>query len=157
MRERVLAIVSFIAQYFLDDRDMINESDLVEELLSVGFEAEEIDEAFCWMENQTLTAPVSTTVSLGTPALSQRVFSAEENRLLSAEARGFLVRLRGMGILDTEVQEEVIAKALQVADDEVSLTEIKTITVLAMFAHSQNEWRREYDCLLEDDWPRLLN
>ena len=47
MRERVLAIVSFIAQYFLDDRDMVTESDLVEELLSVGFEAEEIDAAFC--------------------------------------------------------------------------------------------------------------
>ena len=43
------------------------------------------------------------------------------------------------------------------ADDEVSLKEIKTITVLAMFANSQNEWRREFDCLLEDDWQRLLN
>ena len=157
MRERVLAIVSFIAQYFFDDQDMMTESDLVEELLAVGFEAEEIDAAFCWMESQTICSPAGSDIKLGNPPASHRVFSVEESRILSGEARGFLTRLRGMGILDAEVQEEVISKALQVADDEVSLKEIKTITVLAMFANSHNEWRREYDCLLEDDWPRLLN
>jgi Smg protein len=156
LRERVLAIVSFIAQYFLDDRDMMTESDLVEELLSVGFDADEIDAAFCWMETQTLPTPAAE-VSIGDIPQSHRVFSTEENRILSSEARGFLAKLFGMGILDMDLQEEVIAKALQVAEDEVSLKEIKTITVLAMFANSHNEWRREYDCLLEDDWARLLN
>jgi Smg protein len=62
-----------------------------------------------------------------------------------------------MGILEDELQEEVIEKALMMAEDEVTLKEIKTITVLAIFANSQNEWRREFDCLLEDDWPKLLN
>ena len=157
MRERVLAIVSFIAQYFLDDQDMLTESDLVEELLAVGFEAEEIDAAFCWMESQTICSPAGGDITLGNPPASHRVFSVEESRVLSGEARGFLTRLRGMGILDADIQEEVISRAMQVADDEVSLKEIKTITVLAMFANSHNEWRREYDCLLEDDWPRLLN
>jgi Smg protein len=157
LRERVLAIVSFIAQYFLDDRDMMTESDLVEELLSVGFEAEEIDAAFIWMEGQALCAPSGSETSLNAPPLSHRVFSSEENRTLSSEARGFLTRLRTMGILDDAIQEEVIEKALQMSDDEITLKEIKTITVLAMFANSQNEWRREFDCLLEDDWQRLLN
>jgi Smg protein len=157
LRERVLAIVSFIAQYFLDDRDMMTESDLVEELLSVGFEAEEIDAAFIWMESQALCAPSGSETSLNAPALSHRVFSTEENRTLSSEARGFLTRLRTMGILDDLIQEEVIEKALLMADDEITLKEIKTITVLTMFANSQNEWRREFDCLLEDDWQRLLN
>lgn len=157
MRERVLAIVSFIAQYFLDDRDMLTESDLVEELLSVGFEAEEIDAAFVWMESQELCTPSGSETTLNAPALSHRVFSTEENRTLSSEARGFLTRLRSMGILNDLIQEEVIEKALQMADEEISLKEIKTITVLTMFANSQNEWRREFDCLLEDDWQRLLN
>jgi Smg protein len=157
LRERVLAIVSFIAQYFLDDRDMMTETDLVEELLSVGFEAEEIDAAFSWMESQALSVPSNAETSLTAPATSTRVFTAEESRSLSQEAKGFLVRLRTLGILDDDTQEEVIDKAIQMAEEEVSLKEIKTITVLAMFANSQNEWRREFDCLLEDDWPRLLN
>jgi len=157
LRERVLAIVSFIAQYFLDDRDTATENDLVEELLSVGFEAEEIDAAFCWMESQALCAPTGSETSLNIPSLSHRVFTTEENRALSSDARGFLTRLRTMGILDDEVQEEVIDKALLMAEDEVTLKEIKTITVMDMFANSQNEWRREFDCLLEDDWQHLLN
>ena len=157
MRERVLAIVSFIAQYFLDDRDMMTETDLVEELLSVGFEADEIDAAFSWMESQALSAPSNAETSLTAPAISTRVFTNDERRALSQDAQGFLVRLRAMGILNDYTQEEIIDKAMQMTDEEVSLKEIKTITVLAMFANSQNEWRREFDCLLEDDWPRLLN
>jgi Smg protein len=115
------------------------ENDLVEELLSVGFEAEEIDAAFCWMESQALCAPVGSETSLNIPSLSHRVFTTEENRALSPEARGFLTRLRTMGILDDEVQEEVIDKALLMAEDEVTLKEIKTITVLAMFAYLTNK------------------
>lgn len=156
MRERVLAIVSFIAQYFLDDRDMMTESDLVEELLAVGFDADEIDAAFCWMESQALSAPIAET-SLRQVPKSHRVFSTEENQVISAEARGFLTRLYRMGIIDAKLLEDVINKALQVTEDEVCLKEIKTITVLALFANSHNEWRREYDCLLEEDWTRLLN
>jgi len=157
LRERVLAIVSFIAQYFLDDRDMITENDLIDELLSIGFDAEEIDAAFCWMESQALSAPAGSETSLSAPTKSHRVFSTEETLALSAEARGFLARLRSMGVLGDDLQEEIIEKSLQMAEDEVTLKEIKTITVLAMFANSQNEWRREFDCLLEDDWQRLLN
>lgn len=155
MRERVLAIVSLIAQYFLEERDVMTENDLFEELLSVGFDAEEIDAAFDWMESQTLGASAPT--SLTAPATTFRVFSSEENRVLSSGARGFLTRLRSMGILDDEVHEEVIQKSLDLAEDEVSLKEIKTIAVLALFSRAQNEWRREFDCLLEDDWSRLLN
>ncbi len=155
MRERVLAIVSLIAQYFLEDRDMMSENDLVEELLAVGFEAEEIDAAFCWMETQTLDQPASATFFA--PSTSSRVFTSEEIRTISPEGRGFLTRLRGMGLLDDETHEDIIQRALEMAEDEVTLKEIKTMTVLALFARSHHEWRREYDCLLENDWSRLLN
>ena len=109
------------------------------------------------MESQALSAPAGSETALNIPSHSHRVFTTEEKRALSSDARGFLTRLRTMGILGDEIQEEVIDKALLMAEDEVTLKEIKTITVLAMFANSQNEWRREFDCLLEDDWQRLLN
>jgi len=155
LRERVLAIVSLIAQYFLEDRDLTSESDLVEELLSVGFDFDEIDAAFSWMENQALHPPAQT--ELLPPLSSYRVFTNEEKQVLDVDARGFLARLRDMGILSDEVQEEIILKAMQLADEDISLKEIKTITVLTLFARAQNDWCREFDCLLEDDWSRLLN
>ena len=134
----------------------MTESDLVEELLAVGFDPDEIDAAFSWMESQALSTPLAE-ATLGEIPQSHRVFTREESRVLAPDARGFLSKLYGMGLIDANLQEDVIAKALHVAEDEISLKEIKTITVLAMFANSHNEWRKEYDCLLEDDWTRLLN
>ncbi len=154
MRERVLAIVTLLAQYALDDRDQLSERELVEELLAVGFESEEIEAAFGWLENlsmQTRQQPVALL-----PTLSHRVFSAEERRSLSTEARGFLTRLRMLGILDDDLGEEVIDRALQ-AEEQLSLSELKTLVALTLFTRSHDDWRREVDCILEDDWSRLYH
>jgi len=155
LRERVLAIVTLIAQYFLDEQEPRSEHDLVEELLAIGFNAEEIDAAFLWLEDEALRSPAAE--EFAAPLLSHRVFTPEEVRLLSCEARGFLVRLRSLGILDEELFEEIVGRAVQASEEEIPLREIKTITVLALFARSQHQWRQEYECLLEDDWSRLLN
>lgn len=155
MRERVLAIVNLIAQYFLEEQEIRSENELVEELLAIGFDADEIDAAFSWMENQTLQLPRD--AGLSAPILSHRVFSGEEQRILGRDARGFLIRLRNAGILDEELFEEIIGRTVEMNDEEVSLREIRTITVLALFVRSQHQWRQEFDSLLEDDWGRLLN
>lgn len=155
MRERVLAIVTLIAQYIMEDRDPLTESDLVEELLSVGFEAEEIDAAFIWMENLSLKPSERSDPPFAIP--SQRIFTPEERRAISGEARGFLMRLRTLGILDDQTQEEVIDRALRNSEDEVTLGELKTLTALTLFARSHEDWRREVDCIMEDDWARLYH
>lgn len=155
LRERVLAIVSIIAQYVLGERDNIDENDIVEELLAVGFEADEIDAAFSWMQNTALHTAGKT------PHLAEvrslRIFTPEEKRDLSAEARGLLIRLRALGILDDEAQEEIIDKAMQVADDPVSLKDMKAIAAITLFARNDEQWRREVDCFLDDDWVRLYH
>jgi Smg protein len=155
LRERVLAIVNLITRYFLEEHEPKSESDLVEELLAIGFDTDEIDAAFSWMEDQTLQPLQPET--LVAPLLSHRVFSPEEQRILSSEARGFLIRLRSLGILDEDLFEEIIHKSVEMSDEEVSFREIKTVAILALFARSQHQWRHEFDCMLEDDWSRLLN
>lgn len=155
MRERVLAIVGIIAQYVMDEREDFNETDIVEELLAEGFAAEEIDAAFSWMECLSLHPSRRTELNLAAP--TWRIFTPEENRALSAEARGFLVRLRSLGIIDNESQEEIIDRALQGEEGELSLRDIKTLTALTLFARSQDTWRQEVDCILEDDLGRLFH
>ena len=155
MRERVLAIVTILARYFLEDRDFLSETELVEELLSVGFEADEIDAAFSWM--QGLTSAANESDDNFQPTMTQRIFSAEECRMLTQEARGFLIRLRSMGLLDNLTQEEVIDRAFQLGEETVSIKEVKVITALTLFARTNEDWRREVDCLLAEDWSRLFN
>jgi len=156
VRDRVLAIVSLIAQYVMEEREFFSESDIVEELLGEGFDAEEIDAAFTWMERISLeTRDSSNTVELKQP--TSRVYTFDEEQLLSLEARGFLVRLRSLGILDDELQEEIIDRASRLHDEEVSLDEIKSLTALVLFSHTQEHWHREVDCFMKDDWSRLYH
>ena len=155
MRERVLAIVTILARYFLEDRDFMNETELVEELLSVGFEADEIDAAFSWMQGLSTVANGQETAFK--PSTTQRIFSSEEQQLLTSEARGFLIRLRGLGLLDDITQEEIIDRAFQIGEETVSIKEIKVITALTLFARTNEDWQREIDCLLAEDWSRLFH
>ena len=117
-RDRVLAVVTAIAQYVLEGRELPSEKLLVEELLDAGFASEEIEAAFGWLEHLSLQPRKNDLPTLSIP--NHRVFTSDEVRALSAEARGFLVRLRGLGILDDTIQEEIIEKALDSSDEEKS-------------------------------------
>ena len=153
--ERVLAIVNLIAQFLLGERDLLeNEQELVEELLAEGFEAEEIDAAFGWMANLQANQP-SVEEQFETPPF--RIFSPEERRLLGSEARGLLLRLRLLGIVDNFLLEEIIERAMRNADDPVTLQEIKTVAALTVFTRSSEQWRREFASILEDDWSRICH
>jgi len=157
LRERVLAIMTLIAQYVMENPDFSSETDIVEELLAVGYDEEEIDAAFNWMETVSLSLHTSSQTDqiFSTPV--QRIYSSDEIRKLSLEARGFLVRLRNTGIIDEEIQEEILDRALQTDEDEVTLKEMKTVTALTLFSRSQEEWQREVDCIIEEDWGRLFH
>ncbi|HKI50752.1 MAG TPA: DUF494 family protein [Geothermobacteraceae bacterium] len=156
MRERVLAIVSIIAQYVIEDRDFLTENDIVEQLLADGFDADEIDAAFSWMESLSMQSR-STAASRELSQPTYRIFTPEESQILTQDAMGFLIRLRTLGILDNDLQEEIIDKALRMAEEEVTLKEIKALTALTLFTRSQDDWHREVDCFMEDDWSRICH
>ncbi|WP_432821851.1 DUF494 family protein [Trichloromonas sp.] len=155
MRERVLAIVTIIAQYVMTDRNQLTESEIVEELMAEGFAAEEIDAAFRWMEDLSQQPRKADEKTLQVP--THRVFTLEEVWGLSAEARGFLIRLRMLGILDDDAEEEIIERSLQVAEDEVSLRDVKALTALVLFSRTTQDWWREVDCFMDDDWARMFH
>jgi len=157
LKERVLAIVTILARYFLEERDVGSETDLVEELIASGFDSDEIDAAFSWMQGFATSSDLPEIKPALHDVPTMRVFTADENRLLTSEARGFLVRLRSLGILNDESQEEVIDRAFQLGEDEVSLHEIKMMTSLTLFARSNEDWRREVDALMGDDWSRVIH
>ncbi len=159
MRERVLAIVNLIAQYVLGAEDTpISEQELRTELISVGFAADEINDAFSWMETIALQPQLEEPAA--TPLMelpTYRVFSHQEQRLLSTEARGFLTKIRAMGLLSDEEQEEIIDRATHTAEDPVGEQEIKMVTILTLLSRSNSLWTREIDCFLEGDWNRIYH
>jgi len=159
LRERVLAIVNLIAQYVLGAEDVpISEQELRKELVSVGFAAEEIDDAFSWMEKIALQPQgEATTPDLIMDQPTYRVFSIEEQQRLTVEARGFLTRFRAMGLLNNEAQEEIIDRTTRAGEDPVSEQEIKMVAILTLLSQSNSLWLREIDCFLENDWNTLYH
>jgi Smg protein len=160
LRERVLAIVNLIAKYVMSAEGApISEKELVAELMSEGFDAQEIDDAFSWMESTALdqTQRQQDSVSLSTSSSTMRMFTAEECRLIDTEARGFLIRLRSMGIINDDIEEELIDRIVAAAEEPVSLQEIKILTALSLLARNSNQWQREIDCLITEDWARIYH
>ncbi len=159
MRERVLAIVNLIAKYVLGADDApINEQELVAELMSVGFEAEEINDAFSWMETVALQLPneqLAAATPMGQP--TYRLFSREEFQVLTTEAIGFLVRIRAMGLMSDDAQEEIIERAVRAAEDPIGLQEVKMIAAMTLLSRANNLWQREIDCMLDNDWARIYH
>ena len=159
MSERVLAIVNLIAQYVMGSEDTpVNEKELVAELMSAGFAADEIDDAFLWMESVAISATdpeEKTDQLLSDPGY--RIFTKQEQQLLTLEARGFLVRFRTMGLLPDPIQEEIIDRAINSAEEPVTEQEIKLIAVMALLTRSNDIWLREIDCFLENDWQRIYH
>jgi len=86
-----------------------------------------------------------------------RIFSDQEKQHLTSEAQGFMVKVRAMGLLSIEAQEEIIERATRSADDMVTEQEIKLITILTLLSRSNCLCLREIDCFLENDWSRIYH
>ncbi len=159
MRERVLAIVNLIAKYVLGaEGGPISEQELVAKLMAEGFEVDEISDAFFWMESTALDQPRPQAAGeLATSSGTMRIFSAEECRLIETEARGLLVRLRGMGLINDEIEEELIDRIIAAAEEPVTLQEMKILTALSLLSRNSNQWQREIDCLMTEDWSRIYH
>jgi Smg protein len=158
LNERVLAIVNLIAQYVLGANEAtISEQELVTELIAVGYEADEISDAFTWMETATLQPLNESTAEPLLVLQTYRVFDSEEQQALSSAAQGFLIKVRSMGLLTDEAQEEIIERALRAAAEPITEQEIKLITSLTLLSRSDQLWLREIDCFLDNDWARIYH
>ncbi|MCK9172374.1 MAG: DUF494 family protein [Desulfuromonas thiophila] len=137
MNERILILVGIIARHFLSGDDFSSAEEIVDELLEAGFDDDEIRQAFGWIEQISLQP-----ASDSPPPLRQdplRLFAPEEMRCLSRAARGFLIRLRRQGLLPPEIEEEVILRACLEREGKVGLSEVRSITALALFTSQRSD------------------
>lgn len=156
MKERVLAIVNLIAQYIMDDDEMaLNEQEIVEELLTVGFEAEEISAAFSWMEN--MSQEQAGRDNDFQPQTGIRIFTEEEKMAISSEGRGFLLRLQQLGILQPLQKEEIIDRLVYMSEEPADLEEVKTVTALTLFADTNQKWQQEIQSILGNDLTSIFH
>ena len=157
MRDRVLAIVNFIAQYVFEKNEFLNDDSIIQELISVGFNLDEINAAFSWIEN--LSAETLTIEGEGeTPANHNfRVFSAEEKNALSLDSQGLLSRLWTLGLVNADEMDEIISNVLSMNDGDATLQDVKALVAITLFSRTLKHYDREIECLLKDEWSLLYH
>jgi Smg protein len=159
MRERIFSIIEIIVRQILMSRNLVHdEKEIVEYLISEGYNLEEINTAFSLIKDIAGEQKVKTPLRKSLNETNNiRILSNDEKISLTREAYGFLIRLKGLGFIDNELQEEIIERAQYFTDGEVGLDEIKSIAALVMINRSGTEWGDDINRLFNDEWESALN
>lgn len=119
---------------------------LERKLSSVGFDAEEIQDALTWLDDLNLAArglqqpasaghpPPSTCRTIHQSPHSMRVYSAAEQKHLGATCLGFVMFLDHAGVLTPDMRELVIDRAMAAQADPFPLDDLKIIVLMVFWS-----------------------
>lgn len=133
MKENVLDVLMYLFDHVFD-ADMETETDqdtLSDELEAAGFDKGEIDKAFDWLDELRLAeerAQGMKNQAVG----SFRVYHDLELERFTPECHGFLVFMEQCGIVDPQVREMVIDRALALGTPEIDLDHLKWVTLMVL-------------------------
>ncbi len=154
MYQRVMAIIEIISDYLADEIDLYEQEDeIVDDLVSMGFDFPEIETAFSWIANLSRGRDLNRQMmELEADSGFQRHFTREERQLLSPAVRNWLSRLRQMEVLDQVMIEDIIDQAMFLGVYRVGIDEIKIIaTMVVSIGQSDREVRNRFLQFLEND------
>jgi len=132
MKENVFDVLMYLFEhYYMDEEGPLSpDRELVEQELSrAGFPAREIDRAFNWMEGLTRDRVPATLQA----ERSTRLFSSSEMERLDTECRGFILFLEQMGVLNPDVRELAIDRAMALESEDLDLDQMKWVVMMVLF------------------------
>ena len=120
MKNNIIEIVSLLIQRLLVDGEVVMEEEIVMELLELGYEIKDIDEAFELIYNGTeiIEAENVRTDSSRAFEIYNRVFSEAEKLYLPLNIQGLLIKVIFSGVLSIEESEEIIKRLIQASYHE---------------------------------------
>ncbi len=152
MRNKTFKIVNLISKYMIEN-EVINEEDIINDLLDQGFDIKEIEIALNWLESIGLDLKGLNFTRLK----GWRILSAEENEILTNEARNYLFSLKEKGYIDFETFEDILERIMIVNPErKFDLDEIKLLISLISF-NSIDTTDENFLKILTDDGEILYN
>ncbi len=131
-----MAIIGIISDYLADEVDLFEqEEEIVDDLVSLGFDFPEIETAFGWIANLSQGKELNLDLlDLEPESDFQRHFSPEERLRLSSDARIWLSKLRQVEIVDQVVIEDIFDQAILLSGKNIiGLEDIKVIAAMVVF------------------------
>ena len=160
MKENVIDILMYLFEHCMDyDQGVMpDEEALRDHLDNAGFQHNDIDKAFAWLEGLTEARQVAGESAHAPSQRAIRILTADEQRKLDSECQGFLLFLEQSGILEPLSRELVIDRAMALETTEIDLNQIKWIVLMVLFNQPGQEaayaWMED---LLFDDVSEHLH
>ncbi len=134
----VLDTVLFLFENYLEDCHEPPQRAILENILRAdGFPEPTVRRALDWLE--ILEAPEHKFASDTFGAGAWRVFNAQECARLTAQARGFLLYLEQIAVLDPVLRESVIERLLALDDEVVDIEQVQWVVLLSLFRRPGQE------------------
>ena len=133
MKETVLDVLMYLFDQYVeeDSGDTPDQDALRMHLREAGFEEQQVDKAFDWLEGLALLKESRTDKELN-KASTFRVYSEQEMNKLGVECRGLLMFLEQANILDAHDREFVIERVMALETDEIDLQQLKWVVLMVL-------------------------
>lgn len=127
-------ILMYLFENYMDGSVALNtdQSTVVSELETAGFNQNEIGRALDWLDGLNRVQEI---VQSGTPLTphAMRHYSPEETERFGIEGQGLLLYLEQLSILDPMTREVVIDRLMALDSRSVDLGGIKWVVLIALF------------------------
>ena len=134
MKEDLIDILIYLFEHYLADHGEgvleLDNQQLTGELMEVGFERKEIDQAFIWLDE--LIVGLDKSLKSYQPVSSFRVFSQDEKAQIPIEVQSLILRLEQAGILDLATRELVIDRLMALEFDLVDMDDAKWVIMMVL-------------------------
>lgn len=152
-QETVLDVLMYLFENYLDEDDTELQPDreiLRTELEAAGFPGQEVSKAFEWLEGLAEAPPAAENIQT---ANAMRVYGPEEILRLDVTARGFIMYLEQIGILNQTQRELVIDRIMALEAAEIDIDHVKWIILMVLFNQPGQEtaYARMEDLVMEEE------
>jgi Smg protein len=155
MNESMVDVLIYLYENYMDGEDQppVDQDLLEEELSEAGFSNAHIHKALHWLDElaEGLDAPGYDAIEAGR---SMRIYNAQECERLDLGARGLLLFLEQIGILDPISRELVIERVLAIDHTAVAVDEVKWVVLLVLLnSPGQEDAFARMEEMIYDDAP----
>ena len=160
MKEGVIDVLMYIFSSYIDNDDILPEDrDSIDaNLREAGFESQEIDKAFDWLDGLALAGDIP---SLTQSKNSIRVYSQREQLRLDTRIQGFLYFLEQSGVLTPELRELVINRIMALdGDNMVDMEEFRWVVMMVLFNNAIDQDENtlmHYEDIVFADQPAIFH
>ncbi|HLS04970.1 MAG TPA: DUF494 domain-containing protein [Wenzhouxiangella sp.] len=133
MKESVLDLLMYLFEnYIYDEPEVEPDRDaLGDSLEEAGFTRNEIERAFDWLDELVVQRSLPELGDRGSNPI--RIFTETESRQLDIQARGFIIYLENIGVLDAMRREQVIDRLTALDYEDISLDDVKWVVLMVLF------------------------